>query len=308
MKLGYRLVVSFLIVTVIMGAFGFYMFNDVHNKLSEKQQEINEVSSLTSAIQDFHIENYHAQSKMWEYAYEPNEERLNSFYGHLITWETLFAEFMTLADAAELTPEGSYLIYDLKVGVELVRAAWLSIVNASKAIATGTIDEPALNDDGTEKYPLLDEMGAYGYHFSYPMFDMSTCDPHHQLLYASMIYLEDLFETADFNENADQFVALQQEKLSAKQAEMDDLKSSLTTQFIIAFVIVLIVAIVMALLLTKFIVGPIRKLTIVANEVSQGKTDLTVPNIKSKDEIGDLAKSFGRMVASIKFMMTDKEE
>jgi Signal transduction histidine kinase involved in nitrogen fixation and metabolism regulation len=308
MKLGYRLVISFLIVTVIMGAFGFYMFNNVHSNLSQKQQEINGVSELTSAIQDFHIENYHAQSKMWEYAYEPNEERLNSFYEHLITWEKLFAEFMTLADAAELTPEGSYLIADLKVGVELVRAAWLSIVNASKAVATGTIDEPTLNDDGTEKYPLLDDMAEYGYHFSYPMFDMSTCDPHHNLLYASMIYLEDLFDAADFNENADKFVALQQEKLTAKQAEMDDLKSSLTTQFIIAFVIVLIVAIAMALLLTRFIVGPIRKLTTVANAVSQGKTDLTVPNIKSKDEIGDLAKSFGRMVASIKFMMTDKEE
>ena len=308
MKLGYRLVISFLIVTVIMGAFGFYMFNDVHNRLSEKQQEINEVSSLTSAIQDFHIENYHAQSKMWEYAYEPNEERLNAFYGHLITWERLLAEFMVLANATELSPEESALINELQEGVDTVRSAWLSIVNASKAIAEGKINSPTLNEDGTEKYPLLDEMAEYGYHFSYPMFDMSSCDPHHQLLYASMIYLEDLFETADFNENADQFVALQQEKLSAKQAEMDDLKSSLTTQFIITFVIVLVLAIALALLLTNMIVGPIRKLTIVANEVSQGKTDLTVPNIKSKDEIGDLAKSFGRMVASIKFMMTDKEE
>src|SRR4030043_1275873 len=140
------------------------------------------------------------------------------------------------------------------------------------------------------------------------MFDMSTCDPHHKFLYASMIYLEKMFDEAEFNKNADEFVALQQEKLAAKQTEMDDLKSSLTTQFIIAFVIVLIIAIAMGLGLTKVIVGPIRKLTDVANQVSQGKTDLTVPKIKSKDEIGGLAKGFSRMVASIKFMMTDKEE
>src|SRR4030042_171470 len=308
MKLGYKLVILFLIVTVIMGAFGFYMFNNVQSRLSEKQQEINEVTALTSAVQVFHMENFHTQSKMWEYAYEPNEKRLNAFYEHLISWERLLAEFMALANVAELGSEESALIDDLQTGVETVRLSWISIVNASKAIAGGTLKSPTLNDEGTEKYPLLDDMADYGYKFSYPMFDMSTCDPHHKLLYASMIYLEKMFDEAEFNTNADEFVLLQQEKLTAKQAEMDDLKSSLTTQFIIAFVIVLVVAIALALGLTKVIVGPIRRLTDVANQVSQGKTDLTVPNIKSKDEIGDLAKSFSRMVVSIKFMMTDKEE
>src|SRR4030065_463094 len=110
MKLGYSLVISFLIVTVIMGAFGFYMFNNVHSKLSEKQQEINEVSALTSAVQVFHMENFHTQLKMWEYAYEPNEKRLNAFYEHLISWERLLAEFMALAEAAELGHEGGGLI------------------------------------------------------------------------------------------------------------------------------------------------------------------------------------------------------
>jgi HAMP domain-containing protein len=308
MKLGYKLVISFLIVTVIMGAFGFYMFNNVHSRLSEKQQEINDVTALTSAIQVFHMENFHTQSKMWEYAYEPNEKRLNAFYEHLISWEKLYAEFIALAYAADLGPEESTLVSDLQRGVVSVRAAWHSIISASKAIATGRLDEPTLNDDGTEKYPLLDDMAEYGYDFSYPMFDMSTCDSHHELLYGSMIYLEKMFDEAEFNSNADAFVALQQEKLATKQAEMDDLKSSLTTQFIIAFVIVLLIAVGMALGLTRVIVGPIRKLTEVANQVSQGNTDLTVPKIKSKDEISDLAKSFGRMVASIKFMMTDKEE
>jgi HAMP domain-containing protein len=307
MRLGYKLVISFLVVTVIMGAFGFYMFNNVHSSLSEKQQEINEVTALTSAIQVFHMENFHTQSKIWEYAYEPNEKRLNAFYEHLISWERLLAEFIALADTAELGPEESDLVYDLQEGVETVRAAWHSIISASKAIATGKLTSPTLNDDGTEKYPLLDDMAEYGYDFSYPMFDMSTCASHHDLLYGSMIYLEKMFNDAEFNNNADMFVSLQQEKLAAKQAEMDDLKSSLTTQFIITFVVVLVFAIALALLLTKMIVGPIRKLTEVANQVSQGNTDLTVPKIKSKDEISDLAKSFGRMVASIKFMMTDKE-
>jgi nitrogen fixation/metabolism regulation signal transduction histidine kinase len=116
-----------------------------------------------------------------------------------------------------------------------------------------------------------------------------------------------LFDEAAFNENTAKFVALLQGDLTAKQVEMDDLKASLTTQFIIAFVIVVVAAVVIALLLTRMIVRPINKLNKVANEISQGETELSMPEIKSRDEIGDLAKSFGRMIASIKFMMTDKE-
>ena len=140
------------------------------------------------------------------------------------------------------------------------------------------------------------------------MFDMSTCDTSNPIFLESMTAMEDLFDKANFNENTDKFVALQQENLAAKQVEMDDLKSSLTTQFIIAFVIVVIAAVLIALLLTRMIVKPINDLTKLANEISQGKTELSVPKIKTKDEIGDLATSFGRMVASIKFMMMDKEE
>jgi HAMP domain-containing protein len=55
------------------------------------------------------------------------------------------------------------------------------------------------------------------------------------------------------------------------------------------------------------IIKDINKLNTTAEEISKGNMNVTV-NIKRKDEIGDLAESFGRMVASIKFMMMDKDE
>jgi HAMP domain-containing protein len=55
------------------------------------------------------------------------------------------------------------------------------------------------------------------------------------------------------------------------------------------------------------IIKDINKLNTTAEEISKGNMNVTV-NVKRKDEIGDLAESFGRMVASIKFMMMDKEE
>ena len=308
MKLVYKLVFSFLLVTAIMGVFGFYMFNNVSNQLSDKQQEINDVTALTSAVQSFHTENFREQLDVWEYAYEPNEERLNSFYTHLITWEVLFADFIEKAESADLSFEEAELITRLQSGSALVRSAWHDVVTTTASIATGTIESPTLNDDGTEKYPLLDDMSDYGFNFSYPMFDMSTADTNDPLLHSTMTNLEELFNNANFNNITDTFVSLQQDKLAIKQTEMEDLKSSLTTQFIIAFVLVLVFAIAIALVMTRMIVNPIKKLTEVANQVSHGNTDMAVPNIKSKDEIGDLTKSFGRMVASVKFMMTDKEE
>ncbi len=308
MKLVYKLVISFLLVTVIMGAFGLYMFLNVSSQLSDKQQEINDVTELTSAVQSFHTENFREQLDMWEYAYEPNEERLNSFYTQLITWEKLFADFVALADASELSPEEDEIINNLQKGTQMVKSSWQGFINATATVATGVIESATLNDDGTKKYPLLDDMSEYGFYYSYPMFDMSTADPNHPLLHSAILSLEEVFDHAEFNYNVDQFVSIQQNKLATKQAEMEDLKSSLTTQFIIAFVLVLVFAIAVAVVVTRTIVVPVKKLTEVANQVSRGNTDMAVPSIKTKDEIGDLAKSFGRMVASVKFMMSDKEE
>jgi HAMP domain-containing protein len=55
------------------------------------------------------------------------------------------------------------------------------------------------------------------------------------------------------------------------------------------------------------IIKDIKKLNTTAEEISKGNMNVSV-NVKRKDEIGDLAESFGRMVASLKFMMIDKDE
>jgi HAMP domain-containing protein len=67
---------------------------------------------------------------------------------------------------------------------------------------------------------------------------------------------------------------------------------------------------VAALIVGYFSVTMIRdlkKLNLTAEEISKGNTDVTV-DVNRKDEIGDLAESFGRMVASLKFMMSEKEQ
>jgi HAMP domain-containing protein len=50
------------------------------------------------------------------------------------------------------------------------------------------------------------------------------------------------------------------------------------------------------------IIRDIKKLNLAAEKISMGDTNVTV-DIRRKDEIGELAESFGRMVASLKIMM-----
>jgi HAMP domain-containing protein len=54
------------------------------------------------------------------------------------------------------------------------------------------------------------------------------------------------------------------------------------------------------------IIRDIKKLNYTATEISKGNTNVSL-DLKRKDEIGELAESFGRMVASLKFMMMDQD-
>jgi len=55
------------------------------------------------------------------------------------------------------------------------------------------------------------------------------------------------------------------------------------------------------------IIKDIKKLNKSAEEISKGNTNFTV-DVNRKDEIGELADSFSRMIASLKFMILDQKE
>jgi HAMP domain-containing protein len=76
------------------------------------------------------------------------------------------------------------------------------------------------------------------------------------------------------------------------------------------YIIIGIAVLIAAAIIGSFsvtVVRDIKKLNATADEISKGNTNITV-SVKRKDEIGELAESFSRMVASLKFMMADQEE
>lgn len=71
--------------------------------------------------------------------------------------------------------------------------------------------------------------------------------------------------------------------------------------------VVILIVLLIGFLVSRSISVPIRKLTTAMTEISKGNFEVELPakTIALKDEIGDLAKSFSRMVAALKFF---KEE
>lgn len=63
----------------------------------------------------------------------------------------------------------------------------------------------------------------------------------------------------------------------------------------------IVISLIIALLMTEYLSRPLRKLTAIANKVSQGDMHSKV-DIVSDDEIGEIAESFNRLINSIKIM------
>jgi methyl-accepting chemotaxis protein len=78
---------------------------------------------------------------------------------------------------------------------------------------------------------------------------------------------------------------------------------SMHNTILIITLITIFAALFVSFLFAQSITKPIRKLTEVADRVSMGELEDTDIEIKSDDEIGDLAESFGRMVVSLRYYM-----
>jgi HAMP domain-containing protein len=59
--------------------------------------------------------------------------------------------------------------------------------------------------------------------------------------------------------------------------------------------------------LTALIVRPLRSLTVVANELSNGNVDVELPDIQTRDEIRDLADAIRGVMAALVTLVGEVE-
>lgn len=80
------------------------------------------------------------------------------------------------------------------------------------------------------------------------------------------------------------------------------IQSSLMLAALVAVVVVLVM-----LGATHFLLGPVRRLTLVVREIGKGNLNL-VANVEADDEVGDLAKAFNSMTHNVKSLIVDLEK
>jgi HAMP domain-containing protein len=89
-------------------------------------------------------------------------------------------------------------------------------------------------------------------------------------------------------------------------SELHEEANSMRNTIIIIAVIAILVAVLVCYWIARRITKPIKDLQAAADKVSKGETDVAI-DIKSKDEVGDLAESFNRMMQAVKYLMQDKD-
>lgn len=80
------------------------------------------------------------------------------------------------------------------------------------------------------------------------------------------------------------------------------------TQYLTSFVLFALFVIVLIFLIINFmVIRPIRKLTEVTNDISKGNLNKKI-DVKSKDEVGELASAFNRMISDLKISRNKLED
>jgi len=100
----------------------------------------------------------------------------------------------------------------------------------------------------------------------------------------------------------------EEERLTAKRfASASDASSTTKTMTIVIAILSVIFGGVMATRITRGITGPVHKLASALGKVARGDLNQEIA-IKSKDEIGDVARSFNRMVGELKKLDEDRQQ
>lgn len=97
------------------------------------------------------------------------------------------------------------------------------------------------------------------------------------------------------NDTVDSLVAHYKEEMLTTSQVLTDKTDTTILLIFISSILSILIAIFTALSLSKNISGPIKKLSIFANEIANNNLQIDSIQIRNKDEIGYLAKSFNQM-------------
>lgn len=105
-------------------------------------------------------------------------------------------------------------------------------------------------------------------------------------------------ESNGFGWKLDEVVGTQIVSVSMKVA-LDRAKKALSTFLVATSAVWLLVIILLNILLYKIVIQPVKKMSLIAHDVSMGKMDMPEYELSGKDEVASLSRSFNRMRRSL---------
>ena len=129
MSIKIRLLLGFFIVCLTIAVFG----NLAIDKLKTIQTNIHYIGDATKISQsalDLNVENFYTQLEVWEYAFEPNSERLKAFKLHNNKLTTLLNKLLRVVSGAhekKLISGGQAQIEKIAADLKIVREDWVSL-------------------------------------------------------------------------------------------------------------------------------------------------------------------------------------
>jgi methyl-accepting chemotaxis protein len=213
--------------------------------------------------------------------------------------------------AQQFTPAEAQAIYDLQAGQEN-SAAYASIITKMQFIrgqSPNIVNIYAMRIDGEEVTFVADDAesdgAAIGDAYAEP--EARLFDAVNGISVSDNIYSDEfgtyLSAYAPVKTTAGATLIIGADMDASTVQQREDFIGN--TIYIIIGVSIAIAAVIVGIFAATLI-KDIKKLNKTAEDISQGNMNTSV-DVRRKDEIGDLAESFSRMVASLKFMMSENQ-
>jgi len=291
MKISQKLILGFFIIILLMAAFGYFTIIKLY-RISEISHEIREAMEYSQAILDFNVENFHTRLEVWEYIYEPNSKKLAEFekhnekLSHLLEniteiIEEEYREGIEKGEREEALFKGAEKqIKEISSNLEKVRADWVFLFEKIKDLRSV---KDAGYGKGSGQYEKIKEEVK-------------------KLALAN----EDLFDELEFNSKVDQFVIAQERVVRKLNVELERLVSGLKNMLVIIMGALIVFGAGIAMFISRSISEPIIKLRNATKKIGEGKLNTQI-KIKSKDEIGQLGKSFNQMIQNLQDTTVSKD-
>jgi len=285
MRIKVKLLLVILPLVLIVGFLGLFIISEL-SEISYITHESKEANEIAISALDFSVENYHTQLEMWEYAYHPNQERLDAFESHkqtldelLIVWkEQVDEEFQQNERIAGLYDGGKKDFDNIRTGLKIIEKDW--------GILIAVIEEYRTEIESGKSRAELNEID--------------------KRVQRKVIENEVLFDKLEFNKNIDKFVISQQTLADNFEIQKKSMISSLSNTLYFIIPVMMTIGLIIIFVISRIIIKPIELLEHATIEMQKGNMDVKV-EYKGHDEISTLVNSFKKMRATIKENMEQEK-